>query len=182
MKKMFVLSLLMSFAMVCSCQKQNSTAEQQLSQRKAELDAREKALAEREKALDDREKALAEREKAMTSSRTIPHDVQSRPAVRDPAQLKAERDRRIQQLPPELQAFVAGSNPSQLKAEKAEKTGKMQERSAQRQLGPEDLQRQWQRKTMEMSGGAVFPAPEASSPTPSPAVEATSPSPSPTPQ
>ena len=40
--------MLISFAMICSCQKQDSAAEQ-LAQRKAELDAREKALDEREK-------------------------------------------------------------------------------------------------------------------------------------
>jgi len=41
MKKLFVLSMLISFAMVSSCQKQSLTDEQQLAQRKAELDARE---------------------------------------------------------------------------------------------------------------------------------------------
>ena len=44
---MFVLSMLISFAMICSCQKQDSAAEQQLAQRKTELDARETALIER---------------------------------------------------------------------------------------------------------------------------------------
>jgi len=56
MKKTLALSLLIPFALVCSCQKQDSTAEQQLAQRKTELDAREKALDEREKALAEREK------------------------------------------------------------------------------------------------------------------------------
>ena len=88
--------MLISFAMVCSCQKQDSAAEQQLAQRKAELDAREKAL-------DEREKALAERERAMASRRVKPADVQPQGTIRDPAQVKAERDKRIQQLPPELQ-------------------------------------------------------------------------------
>ena len=45
-----------------------------------------------------------------------------------------------------------------------------QGRPAQRQLGPEDLQRQWQDK-MKMSGKAVFPAAQVASPTPSPAPE-----------
>ena len=66
MKRMFVLSMLISFAMICACQKQDSAAEAQLAQRKAELDAREKAL-------DEREKALSEWEKAMTN-RAIPSD------------------------------------------------------------------------------------------------------------
>ena len=168
--------MLISFAMICSCQKQDLAAEQQLAQRKAQLDARENALAEREKAVDAREKALAEKEKATASARTIPR------GVADPAQVQAERDRKIQQLPPELQALIAAApDSSQMKAEKSRM---MQERAAQRQLGPEDLNRQWQRKLnkAKMSGEAVFPAAEAGSPTPSPAAEAASPSPSPTPQ
>ena len=59
MKKVFVLSLLIPFALGCSCQKRDATAEQQLAQRKADLDAREKALDQREKALADREKLAA---------------------------------------------------------------------------------------------------------------------------
>ena len=65
MKKTFVLSLLIPFVLVCSCQKQDSTAEQQLAQRKTELDAREKAL-------DEREKALAQRERLVTNPRVAP--------------------------------------------------------------------------------------------------------------
>jgi hypothetical protein len=41
MKKIFLLSMLISLAMICSCQKKDSTTEQQLAQRKTELDARE---------------------------------------------------------------------------------------------------------------------------------------------
>jgi hypothetical protein len=65
MKKTFALSLLISLALVCSCQKQDSTAEQQLAQRKTEVDAREKAL-------DEREKALAQRETVVARPRPIP--------------------------------------------------------------------------------------------------------------
>ena len=65
MKKAFALSLLIPLALVCSCQKQDSTAEQQLAQQKTELDAREKAL-------DEREKALAEREKLIARPRVAP--------------------------------------------------------------------------------------------------------------
>jgi hypothetical protein len=65
MKKLFALSLLIPFALVCSCQKQDSAAEQQLAQRKTELDNREKAL-------DEREKALAEREKSVVRPRVAP--------------------------------------------------------------------------------------------------------------
>jgi hypothetical protein len=68
---MFVLSMLISFAIICSCQRQDSAVEGQLAQRKAELDAREKALDEREKALAEIEKVLADRDKTAASARTI---------------------------------------------------------------------------------------------------------------
>ncbi len=97
MRKLFTLTMLISFAMICSCQKQDSAAERQLAQRKAELDTREKAL-------DEREKALAEREKATTNIRRTPAGVQGR--IADPAQLKAERAKRIQQLPPDVQKLI----------------------------------------------------------------------------
>ena len=92
MNKIFALLMLISIAMICSCQKQDSAAEQQLAQRKAELGAREKAL-------DEREKALAEREKARAVARSIPSAAQPQSQVRDAEQLKAERERRLQQLP-----------------------------------------------------------------------------------
>ena len=99
MKRMFILPLLISFGVICACEKQDSGAEVQLVQRKAELDAREKAL-------NDREKTLGEWEKAITKSRAIPPDFQSRRPAVDPEQMKAERERRMQQLPPELQALI----------------------------------------------------------------------------
>src|SRR6266436_2721614 len=102
MKKIFVLSMLISLAMICSCQKQDSAAEQQLAQRKAELDARENRLDERMnelgekvKALDERVKVLAENQKAMANAGTSLNGVQGETA--DPAQEQAERER-IQQL------------------------------------------------------------------------------------
>jgi chromosome segregation ATPase len=95
MKRMLVLSTFICFAMICACQKQDSAAEAQLAQQKAELDAREKALDEREKTLDEREKALA-------NSRII----QSRQRARSPAEVEAEREKRLQQLPPELRALI----------------------------------------------------------------------------
>src|SRR6266542_3932384 len=173
MKKIFIPSMLIAFAMICACQKQNSAAEQQLAQRKTELDTREAAL-------DEREGALAQREKGIAKIRTTPPVVQGQ--TPDASQAQAERDRRIQQLPPEMRPLILDS--SQMKAAKVEKDRMTRERLAERQLGPEDLQRQWQRNLdkAKMSGNAVFPAAEATSPTPSPAVEATSPSPSPTPQ
>ena len=175
MKKLFTLTMLISFAMICSCRKQDSAAEQQLAQRKTELDAREKAL-------DEREKALAEREKATTNIRRIPADVQRRiPAdvqrrTLDPAQVKAERDRRIQQLPPDAQRLLP--DPAQVQAE----------RDKRRQQMLEQLQRM-------RAGSAASPAADATSATSpgakapltnpsaeSPAAEATSPTASPTPQ
>jgi hypothetical protein len=185
MKEFFLISMLVSFAAMCSCQKQDTTAEQQLAQRKVELDARENALAERESslnaretALNERENALAEKEKAMAKARTIPH------ATPDSSQVKAETDSRIQQLPPDLRSLVESS---QANSAKDEKDRKRQEGLAQGQRIREDLQSQRQRKFEAMqkwqnSGGAVSPAAEAASPTPSPAEEDASSSPSATPQ
>lgn len=164
MKKLFAISMVIALAMICSCQKQNSAAEEQLAQKKADLEAREKAL-------NERERALAEREKVRARARTIPSDAQSRSQVRDPAQLKAERERRLQQLPPDLQGLVA--DPSQ---GRDETDTRMQERLAQRQRRTEELERARMAHAVKPFG--VEPA----SPTPSPATEATSPSPSPTPQ
>jgi hypothetical protein len=115
MKRMFLLSTFICFVMICACQKQDSGAEAQLAQRKAELDTREKAL-------DDREKALVERGKAAANSRIS----QSRQQARNPAEVEADREKRLQQLPPELRALVP--NPAQVDSAKLAK-----EREAARQ-------------------------------------------------
>jgi len=115
MKRMFVLSTFICFAMICACQKQDSAAEAQLAQRKAELDTHEKAL-------DEKEKALLEREKALANSRII----QSRQQARNPAEVEADREKRLQQLPPELRALVP--NPAQVDSARLAK-----EREAARQ-------------------------------------------------
>ena len=104
---MFVLSTFICFAMICACQKQDS-AEAQLAQRKAELDTREKAL-------NEREKALVEREKAVANSPII----RSRQQARNPAEVEAEREKRLQQLPPELRALIP--NPAQVNSAKLAK-------------------------------------------------------------
>ena len=168
--------MLTSVVMICACQKKDSAAAQQLAQRKTELGAREEALAERlnsleEKVnrLDQRVNQLAEKETATMNARTSRADVQGQTS--DLAQIEAEKERMIQQLSTMIPNSSQGTAADPAK----------QERPAQRQLGPEDLQRQWQDKT-KMSGKAVFPAAEAASPTPSPAIETTSPSPSPTPE
>jgi len=184
MKKILVLSMLVSFVMICSCQKKDSAAEQQLAQRKVELDAREEALDERMNALnervnalDERVKALAEKERATANARTNPTDTQGQSP--NPAQVQAERDSLVQQF--------SNSVPdhSQLKAEKAEKESEIQQQS-QRQL--EEFQQERERVRQLkltgawMSGGAVYPAASATSSTPPPTEEATSPSPSPSPE
>lgn len=95
MRRIFVLSILIGFVIVCSCQKQDSTAEAQLAQRKTELDAREEAVIQREKAMEEREKAVANI-RVLQSQRQAP----------DAAQAEVERQKRIQQLPPELRALI----------------------------------------------------------------------------
>jgi len=107
---MFVLLLVISFAMICACQKQDSAADAQLAQRKTELDARGKAL-------DEREKAVVEREKAVANSPII----RSRQQARNPAEVAADREKRLQQLPPELRALIpnrAQMNSAQLAKER----------------------------------------------------------------
>jgi hypothetical protein len=195
MKKIFILSMLIFCTMICSCQKQDPVAEQQLAQRKADLDARERALDERMDALnervdalDQRVNALAEAEKAANNAGQIPPGVQGQTA--DAAQLEAEKDRRIQEA---AAARAQMLDPSQLefeKAEKAEKTEKekqTQERLAQFQRNPQDVERQRRRKweisqSRRMSDAGGSPVPETSSQSPLPATEATSPATSPTPQ
>ena len=187
MKKIFVLSMLISFAMICSCQKQDTAAEQQLAQRKTELDAREKAL-------DEREKALAERERTIVSARTIPPALQSGGQVRapaqvkadpahvkpDPAQVKAETARALQQLGPDAQ--MLRPDPARVQAMEDERNRRMQERLAQRQRKLEEIQRSRPGYGVN-PGAAAFPGAAASpAAAASPEAAATSPSPSPTPQ
>src|SRR6516165_7234800 len=136
MKKILVLSMLVSSVMICSCQKKDSAAEQQLAQRKVELDGREEALAERktvldgrEKALDEREKALDQREKALAQKEkaavTNPSDTQVQPP--GPAEMQAARDTIMQQFAPTTQERA------QAKVKKAEKESELQQQS-QREL------------------------------------------------
>jgi hypothetical protein len=180
MKKILLLSTLASFAMICSCRKQDSAADAQLAQRKSELDARETALGEREKTLDARERALAERENATANTSTIRPELQSRRQIPNAAEAKAERDRRIQQLPPEFRALIPDA--SQVKAESRGDKQKSSDPSEarperarsilsnQRQLSPEDLQREWQRKLdqAKTSGAGMSPAAEGTLLSPSP--------------
>ena len=145
MKRTLALSLLIPFALVCSCQKQDSTAEQQLAQRKTELDAREKAL-------DEREKALTEREKLVAKPRV--------PSV--PRIAPAEPQRTV---PPELTGLIA--DPSQLRTEREQRT---QERLAERQRKMEELQKMRAARALPRRE-TTAPATEAASPSPSPTPE-----------
>ena len=156
MKKALFFSMLICVAMIWSCQKQDSAAEAQLAQRKTELDAREEALIQREKAVDEREKAVA-------NSRVI----QSQRPVPDAAQAEAERQRRIQQLPPELKALIPDR--SRVNAESAEKNPATdRQRPVRTQSSLEDARR----KKM-----LALPTPQ----TGVPEAEVTSPAASPTP-
>ena len=190
MKKIFVLLILISFVMICSCQKQDSATEAQLAQRKTELDAREKALDEREKELALRETVLNERErakkdKAIATAPTASPNVQSRGQVPDAAQSKADREKRLQQLPLELRALVPDAAQIQAARDRV-----MQRQLDQRQLRLEELQRM--RAQMQSQAGAsdagrtqmntANPATTAAPAAVYPGADAISPTPSPTPQ
>ena len=159
MKGLVVLSVLVSFAMICGCQKQNPAADAQLAQRKAELDARDKAL-------DEREKALAEKEKMIARFRAIPSDLQARKPAVDPEQAKAERERRIQQLPPELQALIRDRSLLDPRTEKAATT---EDRAG-------ELKRRLEEARSKKMGALASPNKEA------PDTQSTSLAPSPTPE
>ena len=146
MKKIFVLCLPIPFALVCSCHKQDSSAEQQLAQRKTELDAREKAL-------DEREKALAEREKLVAKPRVAPV----------PRIAPAEPQRTV---PPELKGLLA--DPTQLRTEREQR---MQERLAERQRKMEEIQRMRGARALPRNQATAPAAEQAASPSPSPTPE-----------
>ena len=147
MKKFFVLSLLIPFALACSCQKRDATAEQQLVQRKADLDAREKALDEREKALTNREK-LAAKPSVPTVPRTVPAQPQ-------------------RSIPPELQGLIA--DPSQARSD-SDREQRIQERLAERQRKIEEIQKMRAARARARPQPTT-PATEAASPSPSPTPE-----------
>jgi hypothetical protein len=144
MKKTLALSLLIPFALVCACQKQDSTAEQQLAQRKTELDAREKAL-------DEREKALADRAKIVVKPRVAPV----------PRTAAAAHQRTV---PPDLQGLMA--DPSQLRTEREQR---MQERLAERQRKMEEIRKM--RPAVQSNQTTAPATEEAASPSPSPTPE-----------
>jgi len=148
MKKTFAFSLLISLALLCSCQKQDSTADQQLTQRKAELDAREKAL-------DDKEKALEVRQNVAVKPK-LPSVPRIAPAAAEPHAT----------VPPELEGLVA--DPSKLRTEREQR---IQERLAQRQRKIEEVQRRRVRIATPAQPAAPSTEGEATSPSPSPTPE-----------
>jgi hypothetical protein len=160
MKRLFVVSVLTVFAMICACQKQDPATEAQLAKRKAELDIREKAL-------DEREKALGDWEKAITKFRVIPSELQARKPALDPEQVKAEREKRIQQLPPELQALIRDRSLLDPRAEKP--TAATEDRAA-------ELKRRLEAARSKKMGALASPNKEA------PDTQSTSLAPSPTPE
>jgi chromosome segregation ATPase len=158
MKRIFVLSTFIWFATICACQKQDSAAEAQLAQRKAELDTREKAL-------DEREKALNEREKAITRFRAIPSDLQSRRPAVDPEQVRAAREKRIQQLPPELRALIPDR--SSLDARTAEKDRATEDRTERLRRIEEERKKKMSAIT-SLNADSSDTQPGSASPSPTP--------------
>jgi hypothetical protein len=118
--------------------------------------------------LDRKVKALFEREQTTSNTRTTTGvqgqtpDAAQRQTL-DPAEAIAERDRAIQQF----RALLP--KPSRLTTGDPAK----QNRPGAPQLGPEDLQRQWQQNLdkAKTSDKAALPAAEAGSPLPSPTPE-----------
>ena len=189
MKRIFPLSVLIPLGMICSCQKQDSAAERQLTEQKAELDAREQAFAERVNGLEERMNeldkrisALAERERQTTNAEATASAAQSQVVIPDPAQVQAEVDSGIQQIPADTQPLIA--DPLQQDPEKAEKD-RIREQLGQsrRGLDRESNRRRKFEQTQRwrMSPSAASPAAEVTSATSSPAVDVTSPTPSSTP-
>jgi septal ring factor EnvC (AmiA/AmiB activator) len=137
--------MLLCFGMICACHKQDSAAETQLAQQKTELDTREKAL-------DEKEKALAEKERMIARFRAIPPDLQARKPAVDPEQAKADRERRIQQLPPELQALIRDRS---LLAPRSGKPAAADDRTA-------ELKRRLEEARSKKMGATASPNPETS--------------------
>lgn len=149
--------MLICFAMIPACQKQDPATDPQFVQRKAELDAREKAL-------DEREKAMGDWEKAITRSRAVPPDLQARKPAVDPEQAKAEREKRIQQLPPELQALIRDRSLLNPRADKP--TGTDDRAAELRRRLEEARSRKMDAMTPPTTEAAETQSTPASSPTP----------------
>jgi hypothetical protein len=143
MKKVLMLSLLTPFALVCSCQKQDQTAEQQSPQPKTELDTREKALEVKKKAV------------------TEPQNLVVKPRVTPAPRSAAESHPTV---PEELRGLMADPNKG-----RAEREQRMQERLAERQRKMAEIQSR--RVPVRHSQATVPVTEEAASPSPSPTPE-----------
>jgi hypothetical protein len=165
----------MSLATICSCQKQDSTAEQELAKRRAERGTTEKALTEKMDALNERisvldakVNAVAEAQKTTASARAIPAPAQNR--TPDPVQLQAARQQAMQQLPVEMRSYI--DDDLKMKAEKESARPE-----SQRQLDRAESQR----RKLEISRRAASSSGQSNSSTTSPAAETTLPGSSPAP-
>jgi len=168
MKTIFVLLMLTAFAMVCSCHKEDSAAEEELAQRKLQLDAREEALAERKSVLDEgenalnkREKALQQREKSLAAKEEPAMNAQTDPAnVQDPAEMKDETDSLTQELRarvPDLSQAVTEKAEMDSELQGTQKMPELGELRIQKQLDADELQR---KKERIMDAAGISPAPQ----------------------
>src|SRR5262249_23157257 len=105
----------------------------------------------------------AQWEKALATSRPNPFNVQSRKPPVDPEQAKAERERRIQQLPPELQALIRDR--ALLNPRAADKNMGTEDRGAEQQRRLEEARR---KMSAIASPNAESSDAQTSSPSPSP--------------
>jgi hypothetical protein len=145
-KKALVLSLLIAFALLCSCQKIDSTAEQQFAQWKTKLAAWQKAM-------DESEKALAKREKLVAKPRV--------PSVPRIAR-RASADGFLVSQRASLQI------PRQVRAEPVQR---MQEHLAERQRKMEEIQRVRAARALPRNQATAPATEQAASPSPSPTPE-----------
>jgi len=153
--------MLISVGMVCSCQKKDSAAEQQLAQWKTEMDARDEELVERLNSLDEKVNSLDERvkklaEKTTMNARTSRADVQRQTS--DPAQVQAERDRFIQQLSTMRESAQEDVEKAEKEREiqRAQKLPGLGQLQNQQQLGADELERQRQLK-LKATGASPTP-------------------------
>jgi peptidoglycan hydrolase CwlO-like protein len=164
MQNISSVSLLIFVALICSCQKQDSTGDQQFAQRKAELDAREHALDERMNALNERINileqrlnALPERGETTTNAQAMPPPIPAQ--IPEPPQPEPQIEMSMQN------SGASGSDPDYDRAEKERLT---REELANRQ---QDVERGRQRKLQilqnsKMQAAPTSPASGAASPTP----------------
>lgn len=110
--------MLIAFAMICSCQKKDSAAHQQLTHSKTELDAREEALTERLNSLEEKVNWLDQTVKELAQKEKAAMNIQATPTeTPNAAQEEAEKERMLKQL------STMVPTPSQLNAAEKEAAG-----------------------------------------------------------